>query len=175
MMMLFCYQAIPAEEQKDKRQQKRDAIDQMAKNTLDRLFADSENAQKLYDEAVGYAVFDSVKVAVGVSGGGGMGVAVDKSSGERTYMNMGTAGIGLGIGGKSFQIVFIFESKKAFDNFIEEGWQAETTAGAAAGTSGKDVSSSFIHGVAIYQVTNKGLIAQADVSGTKFWKSRRLN
>ncbi len=174
-MILFCYQAIPAEEERDKRQEKREAIDQMAKRTLDSLFAESEQAKEAYDGAAGYAVFDSLKAAVGISGGGGIGVAVDKSTGERTYMNMGTAGIGAAIGVKSFQIIFVFESEKAFADFIEYGWQAETSATAAAGTRGKAVSSSFIHGVSIYQITNKGLMAQADISGTKFWKSKKLN
>ena len=159
----------------DKAQNKRTAIDTMAESTLDKLFADEAGSRALYDKAAGYAVFDSIKVAVGISGGGGVGVAVDKASGKRTYMKMGTAGIGLGLGGKSFQIVLMFESDKVFRNFIEHGWQAEASAGAAAGTAGKDVDSSFIHGVVIFQLTNKGLIAQADVSGTKFWKSKKLN
>jgi len=159
----------------EKAQDKRLAIDIMAEQTLDKLFAEFPNARAVYDKASGYAVFDSVKVAVGVSGGGGIGVAVKKSSGERTYMKMGTAGIGFGLGGKSFQLVLMFEGDKPFSNFIEHGWQAEASAGAAAGTAGKDVDSSFIHGVAIFQLTNKGLIAQADVSGTKFWKSKKLN
>jgi len=159
----------------EKAQDKRLAIDIMAEQTLDKLFAEFPNARAVYDKASGYAVFDSVKVAVGVSGGGGIGVAVEKSSRERTYMKMGTAGIGFGLGGKSFQLVLMFEGDKPFSNFIEHGWQAEASAGAAAGTAGKDVDSSFIHGVAIFQLTNKGLIEQADVSGTKFWKSKKLN
>jgi hypothetical protein len=36
----------------------------------------------LYEESVGYAVFDNTKVAFGVSGGGGSGVAVDKATGS---------------------------------------------------------------------------------------------
>jgi lipid-binding SYLF domain-containing protein len=158
-----------------KQDEKRGAINSMAKQSLETLFTEDPGARKLYDEAVAYAVFDSLKIAVGISGGGGVGVAVDKASGEHTYMKMGTAGIGLGLGGKSFQIIFLFENDKAFRKFIDKGWQAETSAGAAAGTKGKDVASSFIHGVAIYQLTNKGLIAQADVSGTKFWKAKKLN
>jgi lipid-binding SYLF domain-containing protein len=154
---------------------KRAAVDAMADKTLGALFAEEEGARELYDKAAAYAVFDSLKISVGLSGGGGIGVAVDKASGARTYMKMGTAGIGLGLGGKSFQIIFLFESEKTFRNFLDHGWQAEASAGAAAGTAGKDVASSFIHGVAIFQLTNKGLIAQADVSGTKFWKAKKLN
>jgi lipid-binding SYLF domain-containing protein len=171
-LVLGCVQIAFAGE---KAQDKRVAIDTMAEQTLDKLFAEYAGSSAIYDKAFGYAVFDSIKVAVGISGGGGIGVAVDKASGKRTYMKMGTAGIGLGLGGKSFQIILMFETDKAFRNFIEHGWQAEATAGAAAGTAGKDVDSSFIHGVAIFQLTNKGLIAQADISGTKFWKTKKLN
>ena len=34
--------------------------------------------------------------------------------------------------------------------------------------------SSFIDGVAFYQITEKGLMAHADVSGTKFWVNDEL-
>jgi lipid-binding SYLF domain-containing protein len=171
-LILTCFQPVLAGA---KAADKRAAVDAMARETLDTLLAEDHGASKLYDQAAAYAVFDSLKISIGLSGGGGVGVAVDKASGERTYMKMGTAGIGLGLGGKSFQIIFLFESDKAYRNFIDHGWQAEASAGAAAGTAGKDVASSFTHGVAIFQLTNKGLIAQADVSGTKFWKAKKLN
>jgi lipid-binding SYLF domain-containing protein len=171
-VLLGCFQGVLAG---DKAQEKREAVDRMTQQTLDKLFAEDPGARALYDKAAGYAVFDSIKVAVGITGGGGIGSAVDKTTGQRTYMKMGTGGIGLGLGGKSFQIVILFESEKPFRSFLEKGWQVEATAGAAAGTVGTDVSSSFVHGVAIYQLTNKGLIAQADVTGTKFWKAKKLN
>jgi lipid-binding SYLF domain-containing protein len=172
VLLLGCFQGVLAG---DKAQEKRDAVDRMTQQTLDKLLADDPGARALYDQAAAYAVFDSIKVAVGVTGGGGIGAAVDKATGKHTYMKTGTGGIGLGLGGKSFQIIFLFESEKPFRSFLEKGWQAETSAGATAGTVGKDVSSSFVHGVAIYQLTNKGLIAGADVTGTKFWKAKNLN
>ncbi|NIM61171.1 MAG: hypothetical protein GTO30_05790, partial [Acidobacteria bacterium] len=64
----------------DKKAAKRDAIDQMARETLQRLLGEDAAANAIADKAVGFAVFDSFKVALLISGGGGVGVAVDSSS-----------------------------------------------------------------------------------------------
>jgi len=159
----------------DKKALKRDAIDQMARETLQQLLSEDAAASSLADSAVGFAVFDSFKVALLLSGGGGVGVAVNSATAQRTYMKMGTGGIGVGLGGQSYQIVFFFENQKAFDRFVEKGWQADASANAAAGTKGANETASFNNGVAIFQLTNKGLMAQADVSGTKYWKNKKLN
>ena len=58
---------------------------------------------------------------------------------------------------------------------VEGGWDASTSAQAAAGTDGITLTSSFVGGVAIYQLTDRGLMAQADVSGTRFWVIDELN
>lgn len=159
----------------DKKAAKRAAIDQMARDTLQTLLNENAAANTLADSAIGFAVFDSFKVALLISGGGGVGVAVDSATGQRTYMKMGTGGIGVGLGGQSYQIVFFFETQKAFDRFVTKGWNADASANAAAGTKGANETASFNNGVAVFQLTNKGLMAQADVSGTKYWKHKKLN
>jgi len=159
----------------DKKDAKRQAIDQMARNTLERLLGEDQRAVDVSGNAVGFAVFDSFKAAVIVSGGGGVGVAVNSANAVRTYMKMGTAGIGIGLGGQSYQVVFFFETEKALERFIRKGWQADASANAAAGTKGANESVSFNNGVAVFQLTHKGLMAQADISGTKYWKHKKLN
>jgi lipid-binding SYLF domain-containing protein len=154
---------------------KRDRLDAMAKEALDELFGANEGAKALYDKAAGWAVFDNLKISFGISGGGGNGVAVDKSSGDRTYMKMGTGGVGLGLGGKKYQVIFLFEKADGFTSFVEKGWQADTQAGAAAGTAGASAATTFHNGLAIFQITEKGLVASADISGTKYWKNKKLN
>jgi len=106
------------------------------------------------------------KIAFGISGGGGNGVAVNKGSGARTYMKMGTAGIGFGIGGQKYQVVFLFQDEKTFTKFVEKGWKADASAQAAAGTEGANATSGFVNGIAVYQITDKGLMASADIAGT---------
>ena len=97
--------------------------------------------------------------------------SLGKSSGNRTYMKMGTVGIGFGIGLKKYHVVMLFENPTVYQNFVNNGWQGDTQASAAAGTKGVSAESSFHDGMAIYVLTQKGLMANADVSGTKYWKS----
>jgi lipid-binding SYLF domain-containing protein len=171
--------ALIAEEQKSSKELKKEAkrakIDEVAAETLERLFAENEKSRSLYDEAVGWAVFDNAKVAFGISGGGGKGVAVSKESGKRAYMNMGTAGIGLGLGVNKYQVVFLFQDETTLGNFIDKGWQADAGATASAGKESAEAKTSFTNGLAIYQLTEKGLMLNADIAGTKYWLDKDLN
>jgi lipid-binding SYLF domain-containing protein len=164
-----------AEEEKDKTAEKRAKIDAMADEALKTLFAANEGAKSLSKGAYGYAVFDNLKIAVGISGGGGSGVAVANDGSERTYMKMGTGGVGLGLGGQQYQVIFLFQTEKVFRSFVDSGWKAETGAQAAAGTAGASAETTFHNGLAIYKMNEAGLMASADVSGTKYWKNKKLN
>ena len=158
-----------------KREAKRQKIDEMAGEALRDLFAKSPKAEALYNDAYGWAAFDNLKIAFGFSGGGGNGVAVNKKTGDRTYMKMGTVGVGFGLGAQKYQVVFLFQDEQTFQNFVDKGWQADASAQATAGTAGVGGQSGFVNGIAIYQLTDKGLMASADIAGTKYWKNDKLN
>jgi lipid-binding SYLF domain-containing protein len=158
-----------------KRAAKRAEIDEVAEETLKRLLKESERAKELYEQAFGWAVFDNTKVAFGVSGGGGRGVAVKKDSGERVYMKMGTAGVGLGLGVNKYQVIFFFQDESVARNFIEKGWQADAGATASAGKESAEGKTNFVNGLAIYQLTEKGLMLNADIAGTKYKQDDKLN
>lgn len=163
----------------DWREKKRDArrgeIDETASETLEELLSGNATARALYEKAYGWAVFDNLKIAFGISGGGGYGVAVEKASGQRVYMRMGTVGVGIGLGGNRYQVIFVFQDEATFRQFVDKGWQADAGATAAAGTEAIEGKANFTNGLAIYQVTEKGLMLNADVAGTKYWKSKKLN
>jgi lipid-binding SYLF domain-containing protein len=158
-----------------KREAKRMKIDETAREALDTLLASHGKAKLLFDNSYGWAVFDNLKLALGFSGGGGNGVAVVKETGERTYMQMGTAGIGLGLGANTYQVVFLFQDEQTFRTFVDNGWQADATASAVAGGAGAEAKTDFTNGLAIFQITDKGLMLHADIAGTKYWKNKKLN
>ncbi len=158
-----------------KQESKRMKLDETAEEALQTLFAEHPKAKDLYDKSFGWAVFDNLKLAFGFSGGGGNGVAKAKESGEKTYMKMGTAGVGFGLGVNKYQVIFLFQDSQTFDNFVNNGWQADAGATASAGTSAAEVKTNFVNGLAIYQMTEKGLMANADIAGTKYWKNDKLN
>ena len=158
-----------------KQESKRVAIDEVAQETLQKLFSENANAKDLYDKAIGWAVFDNTKVAFGISGGGGNGVAVSKTSGKKAYMKMGTGGVGLGLGVNKYQVVFLFQDEQTLKNFIDKGWQADAGATASAGKQAAEAKTNFTNGLAIYQLTEKGLMLNADIAGTKYWLNDNLN
>ncbi|MCU0303663.1 MAG: YSC84-related protein [Thermoanaerobaculales bacterium] len=158
-----------------KAEAKRASIDEMADEALDRVLAEQAKAATLLESSFGWAVFDNLKIAIGFSGGGGNGVAVERASGKRTYMKMGTAGVGLGLGGQSYQVVFFFQDEATFRRFVDKGWKADASAQAAAGTEGVNATTGFVNGIAVWQITGKGLMASADIAGTKYWKNKKLN
>jgi hypothetical protein len=87
----------------EKNAEKRAEIDRVAKDALDEILEKSKNAPGLYEKAYGYAVFDNMRITFIFTGGGGSGVAVNKASGARTYMKMGTGGLSLGIGAQKYE------------------------------------------------------------------------
>ncbi len=150
-------------------------IDKASDKALERLFKESPQAKELYGQSYGYATFGGAEIAILVSSGGGRGVAVGKSTGERTYMKVASAGVGIGFGLQETTTVFLFEDEKTFRRFVDTGWDADASASAAAAQEGINAKSSFTDGMMVYQMTEKGLIAQAGVKGTKYWKADDLN
>src|SRR5690606_24502710 len=125
--------------------------------------------------AYGYAVFDTTKGGLIVTGAGGTGVARATETGEETYMHLGAGGIGVGGGFESYKLVMAFEDGETYDAFVAGRWDGSISAQAAAGGEGAAAEEQFVDGVRVYRLTDGGLIAQVDVSGTRFWPSDQLN
>lgn len=171
--MVFAAGAVQADD--ETKAEKRAEIDQMAETALDELFAEHPQARQLYEEAAGYAAFSSTEVSAGIKAGGGKGVAVDKETNERTYMNMKTGGVSLGLGGQQYQLVMLFETDQQFDQFVNGQWQGDLGASAVAGESAAGVGMNFRDGVAVFPISEKGLLLEADLTGTKFSVDEKLN
>ncbi len=155
--------------------EKRQKIDVNARYGLERLLNTNDKAKRLFESSYGYAVFDATKIAVGITGGGGSGVAVERGNAKRTYMKMGTGGVGLSLGGQAYKLVFLFEDDGTFFDFVINGWDASTQANAVLLRSGANAGASFTNGMAIYQLTDAGLMMSADISGTRYWRNTKLN
>ncbi len=158
----------------DTPEEARQAIDLMSETALVKLFNQDPKAKNLYDNAYGYAVFDSRKFSLMFHTNSGSGVAVNRETNQRTYMRMFGLGVALGIGGKFYQQVILFDSKSAFDDFIEKGWEAASEASAIAGDEGEELSAHYNGGVAIYQLDTKGLLIDANITGSKYWVNEDL-
>lgn len=164
----------------DTPEEKRAKIREMRQDVLTELFEARPQANAEIDEAVGYAVFKNVGVNIVLfAAEGGRGVAYDNATGKETFMKMGSAGVGLGLGLKDFRAVFIFHDRDAFDSFVNKGWDlsGEVDAAARADDLGGEIgeAASVRKKVSIYQFTKNGLVLQATIQGTKYWKDKKLN
>lgn len=160
--------------------EQRAKIREMRADVLADLYDKRPQARQEIANAEGYAVFSNIGVNLFfVSAGGGRGVVRDNKSGEDVFMNMGSAGVGIGVGLKDFRGVFIFHTRRALDNFVEQGWDFSGQADAAAKSGDKggeeNVAGTAINGVTLYQLTETGLALQVTLQGTRYWKAKKLN
>lgn len=130
-------------------------IRKQSQDALARLYEVQPGAKAAIANAKGYAVFSKWGVTIGAVGGGiGRGLAVTQPTGKETFMRYveGSAGIGLGI--KKYALVFVFETEKARNDFINKGWEggAQATAAAKNGSSGNayEGAASVSPGVWVY-------------------------
>jgi len=148
--------------------------------TMQLLYKYAPEARQMVLRSYGYATFSNVGVnLVLFSAEGGKGMAHNNRTGINTYMNMASGGIGLGLGVKDFRAVFLFENKRAYDTFVNSGWEANAQADAAAKyeESGGSLNAAITvaPGVRLYKLTQNGLALQATIQGTKYWKDTELN
>ncbi len=167
---------------KDKVEAKRDEVRKMRDEVLARLYEAHPGAKARIRDAAGYAVFSNVGVNVFfASVAGGTGIVVERGTlrDTETFMNMGSAGVGLGLGVKDFRAVFVFSDRARLREFVDKGWDFSGQADAAAKSDDKGTAVSgavtVIPGVEVYQLTKNGVALQLTLQGTKYWKDRDLN
>ena len=164
----------------DDDEKKREKTRKMAAGVLQDLYKMEPASKAAVEKAAGYAVFDNMGVNVLLlSTARGSGLAVNNKSKQETFMKMVSAGGGLGIGVKDYNVVFVFENEKALAQFLDSGWSGSGQADAAAkaGEKGGAYSGAMeaAPGVWVYQITKKGLALQLTLQGTKYYKDDDLN
>ena len=160
--------------------QKQQEVQKMSRDTLAKLYRVQPSAKKAVEGAAGYATFSNFGMKIFVAGGGsGSGMAFDNKTKKATYMKMVEVQAGLGMGIKKFRVVFVFDTQKALNDFVNSGWEfgGQTTAAAKSGDQGISLTGavSVAPGVWMYQLTDTGLAAEITGKGTKYYKDSDLN
>lgn len=185
LMLTGCYTAkgnTPAD--------KRHTIRTMTQQALADLYKEKPGVKARLEKAVGYAVFSDMNVKIlAMASGQGYGMAVDNATKKETFMRMMELGGGVGLGVSDFRAIMIFHDKQAFKNFIETGMEFSGKASAEAQTGDQGMAArqevkgagagqddvQLLQGVEVYQMTKNGLMYQAMLYGTKYWKDDELN
>ena len=180
LLCLIAVAALAADDEEDK-EKKRAEIRQMSQETLARLYKAQPSAKAAVQKAYGYAVFSNtgIKILFGGSGNG-KGLAIKNQTKAETFMKMFEVQAGLGMGVKKFRVVFVFDNEKAFNDFVNSGWEFGGQTSAAAKTSPEkggsmEGAASVSEGVWMYQMTDKGLALELTGKGTKYSKDKDLN
>ena len=161
--------------------ERRDALSQMRVTALKEFYATNPAIQPELEQAVGYAVFDASQVNVVLYVGSmGAGVMVDNANGRETYMKMTRAGTGPGVGFKTYRQLMVFKDRALFDTFATVGADVGASADATFKTGGSagaslDGSMSFNPMMSLYQITDRGVLLQANWGGVAYVPDEELN
>ncbi len=147
-------------------------------DALAAVYKAAPSARKAVESAAGYAAFSNFGMKILVAGGGsGKGIAVNNKTKATTYMKMAEVQAGLGFGVKKFQLVWVFETDKALNDFVNSGWEfgAQATAAAKTGDQGAAYQGavSVAPGVWLFQLTDKWPGARADRQGNQVLQGQR--
>ncbi len=162
------------------KEQERADVRKSAEETLDALYKVQPSARQAVQSAAGYAVFKNFGMKIFVAGGGsGKGIAVNNKTKAVTYMRMAEVQAGLGFGAKKFQLVWVFQTAQALDQFINAGWEfgGQATASAKAGEKGGSLQGAVAVApdVWLYQLSGNSLALELTAKGTKYYKDNNLN
>ncbi|QWE27423.1 YSC84-related protein [Polynucleobacter sp. AP-Ainpum-60-G11] len=160
--------------------QQQEGILKSSNDTLKALYQVQPKAKELIEKSAGYATFSNFGMKILIAGGGtGSGVVIQKDGVKPIYMNMAEVQAGLGFGIKSFQNIFVFQTKAALNDFVNSGWTfgGQVTAAAKYEKDGDAYQDAVVvaPGVLMYQLTDSGLAAEITGKGTKYYKNTDLD
>jgi lipid-binding SYLF domain-containing protein len=158
--------------------QVREALRNMRKETLERLYREQPKLKAKLRGAAGYGVFTQEGFQVlFVGGSGGRGLVRDNLTGRDTYMRMASVGAGLGVGYRDVRLVMLFKTREVLKRFVTEGltFGGEGVAAAKSGDSGQDVTGiQPSAGIEVYPLVDTGLMLKVTLQGSRYWVDEEL-
>ncbi len=164
----------------DKIAKQRAEIDTLSVQALQRLYNKVPSAQNVIKNCYAYATLSNTGIKLGLlDDAHGRGLAINNTTGEKVYMRMKEMGIGLGLGVKEYDLIFVIGTEKAWNAFIAGDLKFASSAEASAsdGQAGGAIEGASIaaNGIWVYQITKKGLALDASIKGTKIYADKKLN
>lgn len=180
VLMVCMMTATAMAASQEKVQKERAKIDELSVKALQNLYTKVPSAERVIENCYAYATLSNTGIKLGIFGDAhGRGVAINNTTGERVYLRMKEMGIGLGLGVKEYDLIFVMGTEEAWNTFISGDIKFASSAEASAsdGQEGGSVEGASIaaKGVWVYQMTKKGLALDASIKGTKIYGDKDLN
>lgn len=160
--------------------QERYRIQEVGRDSLATLYEIQPSARYAIEHSAGYGVFSTFGIKIFFAGGTtGKGFVHNNRTERNTYMRMLQVQGGLGFGASKTRLIWVFETDRALNDFVNLGWEFGGKAQVAAMV--QDTGAMFsgavsvAPGVYLYQLTETGISAELTVSGTKYFKDNELN
>ena len=179
MVTLFLTLTATATEAASVAEQRRQ-INELHDKTLQNLYAKYPHARRVINNCYAYATLSNSGVKILFVGSShGRGLAYNNQTGETVYLRMKELSAGLGLGAKEYNLIFLLNTRDAWENFIagKTRFGAAAQASADDGYSGGTIEGAeyVAPGVWVFQMTTKGLALEATLKGTKIYKDKKLN
>jgi lipid-binding SYLF domain-containing protein len=113
--------------------QERYRVREVGHEALSTLYEIQPGARYVIENAAGYGVFSTFGIKIFFAGGTtGKGFVHNNRTKRFTYMRMVQVQGGLGFGASKDRIIWVFETHKALNDFVNSGWDFGGKAQAAA-------------------------------------------
>jgi len=130
--------------------------------------AKDSGIDRFFSEARGYAVLPKVfKGAFWLGGAYGQGEVYEKGT-MVGYCSMSQATLGFSFGGEFFREIIFFHDEEALDKFRTGEYTFSAQAMAVALDIGVAAKADYKDGMAVFVMTDKGLMVDASLGGQKF-------
>lgn len=161
-------------------EKQREEINALSQKILVRLYDKYPHADKVIQNCYGYATMGATGSQFGIFGDShGRGLAVCNETGEKYYMKMQEYKLGLGVGIKEFDLVFIFGTPESWNSFISGKFKfgAEAEAAATDSINGASLEGATMVGedMWVYQTTTKGATLGVSLKGMSIYRNKKLN
>jgi lipid-binding SYLF domain-containing protein len=158
---------------------KRAEVHKKTEAALERFYKAKPELKDAAAKAPGYGIFTTYGFSFIVGGEGGSGLVHNNKTKHDTYMKVGGGSAGLQLGASQTEVLIVFKTAAAMNNFVTKGWtaggSATASAGAGSATAGGGKGETEMGDAAVYTMTKNGLEVGLAAGASKFWKDKDLN
>ena len=155
-------------------------LDKMSVEVLNKMYAKYPDAKSAVNNSYAYCTISSSSVNWGFLGSDrGRGLAYNQQTGKKIYVKMSEVKLGLSVGAKEYDLLFIIQNQEAWDRFISGSikFGSEVSAQATDSVNGGTFTNATViaNGVWVYQLDKKGLAAELSFKGAQIKPYKTLN
>jgi lipid-binding SYLF domain-containing protein len=150
------------------RQESKAVLSAQVQEAVARFKERDPGIERFFESAYGYAVLPKVfKGALWIGGAYGKGHVFEKNR-MVGYCSMSQATLGFSFGGEFFREIIFFRDKWDLDKFQSGEFTFSAQVSGVALTAGAAAKADYKDGMAVFVMTDKGLMVDASLGGQKF-------